>query len=65
MTVRPEEDYTYLEWLTNIRMAINTYIDYEIMRISHDDADEQPRTVINKIKKAVKKAESQIPDAME
>lgn len=65
MTVRPEEDYTYLEWLTNIRMAINTYIDYEIMRISHDDVDEQPRTVINKIKKAVKKAESQIPDAME
>lgn len=64
MTVRPKDEYTYLEWLTSIRFAVNTYIDHEIMRISHDDSDEQPRAVMDKIKKAIEKAESQIPDDM-
>ncbi|GEA35099.1 hypothetical protein [Enterocloster clostridioformis] len=64
MTVRSKEEYTYLEWLTSIRFAVNTYIDHEIMRISHDDSDEQPKEIIGKIKSAIDKAESQIPDDM-
>lgn len=64
MTVRSKEEYTYLEWLINIRFAVNTYIDSEIMRISHDDSDERPWEIIGKIKKTINKAESQIPDDM-
>lgn len=64
MTVRSKEEYTYLEWLTSIRFAVNTYIDHEIMRISHDDSDEQPREIMDRIKSAIDRAESQIPDDM-
>ena len=64
MAVRSKEEYTYLEWLTSIRFAVNTFIDHEIMRISHDDSDEQPRAVMDKIKKAIEKAESQISEDM-
>ena len=64
MTVRPKEEYTYLEWLTSVRFAVSTYIDHEIMRISHDDSDEQPREIMDRIKSAIARAESQIPDDM-
>ena len=74
MAVRSKEEYTYLEWLTSIRFAVNTFIDHEIMRISHDfheimrishdDSDEQPREIMDRIKSAIARAESQIPDDM-
>ena len=64
MTMRSEDEYTNLEWLTNIRLAVNAHIDFEIMRISHDDLDEHPRQVIDRIKKGISKFESQIPDDM-
>ena len=62
MSKRSDDEYTYLEWVTGIRMSVNTYCDLEVMRISHDEGDEKPRELIQKIKRMIKKYESQIPD---
>lgn len=64
MSKRNDDEYTYLEWVTGIRMTINMYCDQEIMRISHDDEDEKPRELIRKINRMIKRYESQIPDDM-
>jgi len=59
---RPDSDYTYLEWITGLRMSVNTTCDLEIMRISHDDDDERPWEFIKKIQSYVEHYKKQIPD---
>ena len=59
---RSEDEYTYLEWDTAIRSSIDIVCDLEIMRISHDDEDERPWELINKIKNFIVSFEKQIPD---
>ena len=62
---RPKDDYTYLEWVTGIRSTVNIFCDLEIMRISHDDSDERPRELIDKLRRHLEQYEKQIPDEME
>lgn len=62
MSKRPDDDYTYLEWVTCMRQWVNLYFDKEVTRISHDSGDERPRELIKKVKTVIEKFESQIPD---
>lgn len=59
---RPDDDYTYLEWVTGLRMSINFACDCEVRRISHDEKDERPREFINKLRSYLNSYERQIPD---
>lgn len=59
---RSEDEYTYLEWVTAIRSSVSIVCDLEIMRISHNEEDERPRELINKIKRFIDDFEKQIPD---
>lgn len=59
---RSEDEYTYLEWVTAIRSSVSIVCDLEIMRISHNEEDERPRELINKIKRFIANFEKQIPD---
>lgn len=59
---RSEDEYTYLEWVTAIRSSVSIVCDLEIMRISHNEEDERPRELINKIKRFIDNFEKQIPD---
>lgn len=59
---RDEDDYTYLEWITYIRMFIDMACDAEIRRISHNSFDERPHALINTIQKCINKFENEIPD---
>lgn len=59
---RSEDEYTYLEWVTAIRSSVSIVCDLEIMRISHNEEDERPWELINKIKRFIDNFEKQIPD---
>lgn len=59
---RSEDEYTYLEGVTAIRSSVSIVCDLEIMRISHNEEDERPRELINKIKRFIDNFEKQIPD---
>ena len=59
---RPESDYTYLEWVTGLRMSINLACDHEVIRISHDDGDERPWEFIKEIQSYVDRYRKQIPN---
>lgn len=59
---RSEDEYNYLEWVTAIRSSVSIVCDLEIMRISHNEEDERPWELINKIKRFIDNFEKQIPD---
>ena len=62
MSKRNEDEYNYLEWVIGIMMSVDTYCEQEIMRISHNEEDERPIELIDKIQKAIDSYKNQIPD---
>ena len=59
---RPESDYTYLEWVTGLRMSIKHACEQEVIRISQDDGDERPWEFIKEIQSYVDRYRKQIPN---
>lgn len=62
MSKRTDDEYTYLEWVTDMRQLMNMYFDNEVIRIAHDDESENPVELISNLNMVINRFKKQIPD---